>query len=109
MYTINFQAKAGHFEPWQFILTPKDMVVGNTNCPLADALIKAAGKWSSRLHEEVYVYDLSGWKKSRQLWETVQTASWDDVILEPAMKHTLIEDVEDFLDSRSVYEEFDVP
>lgn len=72
-------------------------------------LIKKAGKWSSELHEEIYVFDSGHWQKNKKLWEAVQSAFWDDVILEPTMKKTLIADVEDFFDSRSVYEEYSVP
>jgi len=39
----------------------------------------------------------------------VQTASWEDVILDPAMKKTLINDVHGFFDSRSLYQEYSVP
>jgi hypothetical protein len=46
--------------------------------------------------------------KSRELWESVQKASWSDVILDESMKQSLIGDVEGF-DERDTYREFSVP
>ncbi|UJO24658.1 uncharacterized protein CLAFUR5_13631 [Fulvia fulva] len=91
-----------------FVLTPAS--AASAECSeQADNLIKAAGKWSSQLHEEVYVFDSGRWMKDHKLWEAVQNSYWDDVILDPAMKDTLINDVENFFDSRAVYEEYSVP
>ena len=39
----------------------------------------------------------------------MQNSHWDDVILDPAMKATLIDDVHNFFDNRSLYEEYAVP
>ncbi|TKA75839.1 hypothetical protein B0A55_04382 [Friedmanniomyces simplex] len=75
----------------------------------ADRLVMACGKWSSELHGEIYVFDGGHWQKNGDLWKAVQSASWDDVILDPAMKETLINDVHSFFDNRAVYEEVSVP
>ncbi|KXS94560.1 hypothetical protein AC578_7519 [Pseudocercospora eumusae] len=92
-----------------FVLTPKSSLgEGEVHSPVADRLITAAGKWSSVLHEEVYVFDAGSWTKSKTLWSAVQSSSWDDVILDPAMKATLIKDVEGFFDSRETYAEYGV-
>ncbi|EME44520.1 hypothetical protein DOTSEDRAFT_72104 [Dothistroma septosporum NZE10] len=91
-----------------FILTPASSA-GPDHSEQADKLIKAAGKWSTQLHEEVYVFDSGRWMKDPKLWQAVQNSYWDDVILDPAMKDTLINDVENFFDSRAVYEEYSVP
>ncbi|KAK5708583.1 hypothetical protein LTR17_020567 [Elasticomyces elasticus] len=74
-----------------------------------DELIMACGKWSSELHDEIYVFDRGCWQKNEELWKSVQSASWNDVILDPVMKETLINDVQGFFDSRAVYEEVHVP
>ncbi|KAK3618873.1 hypothetical protein LTR56_024387 [Elasticomyces elasticus] len=65
----------------------------------------ACGKWSN----EIYVFDRGCWQKNEELWKSVQSASWNDVILDPVMKNTLINDVQGFFDSRAVYEEVHVP
>ncbi|KAI7209833.1 P-loop containing nucleoside triphosphate hydrolase protein [Hortaea werneckii] len=91
-----------------YILTPKEES-WDGHSPSADKLIKACGKWSRDLHEEIYVFDGGRWCKNHGLWSAVQNASWDDVILDPSMKETLVNDVHGFFDSRAVYEEYSVP
>ncbi|KAK4496434.1 hypothetical protein PRZ48_012414 [Zasmidium cellare] len=108
VYYICWQTNCGQFQQY-FILTPKDQLSGQEHSPVADELIKAAGTWSSQPHEEIYVFDGGSWQKNHKLWEAVQGSSWDDVILDPAMKDTLIKDVEGFFDSRHIYEEYSVP
>lgn len=48
-------------------------------------------------------------EKNKGLWRSVQDVSWDDVILDPAMKAKLIEDVQGFFDSQEMYQNFKVP
>ncbi|KAK4575145.1 hypothetical protein LTR86_000997 [Recurvomyces mirabilis] len=87
-----------------------DKVEGSSrHSDITDSLIIACGKWTGELHEEIYVFDAGRWIKNEKLWQAVQTSSWDDVILDPLMKDTLIGDVHSFFDSRIVYEEYSVP
>jgi transitional endoplasmic reticulum ATPase len=74
-----------------------------------DALLLAVGKWSSELHDEIYVFDDQAWGKDKMLWESVKSSSWDDVILNPAMKHNLISDVQGFFDNQTLYQKLSVP
>lgn len=66
-------------------------------------------KWTAELHDEVYVFDQGNWFKDKSLWTAVQTATWNDVILDPEMKDNIIKDVEGFFASRAIYEEYSVP
>lgn len=75
----------------------------------ADALIIAAGRWGSELHEEVWVFDSGYWMKSRELYESIRKASWDAVILEEGMKKAIIADHLSFFDSRDTYDRLKVP
>jgi SpoVK/Ycf46/Vps4 family AAA+-type ATPase len=93
-----------------YILYPRsesDMVDGH--CQQIDALILAAAKWTSQLHDEIFVFDNGYWDKSTELWKSVSGASWSDVILAPAMKQSLIDDVQGFFDNQSLYAQFAVP
>ena len=74
-----------------------------------DALVLAAGEWTSALHREIWVYDQGLWHKDRGLWENVQRANWDDVILDGEMKEAVRDDIEGFFDEREAYEKFVVP
>ena len=110
VYHVVFQ------EPFQsvtrlfYILHPRqDGNVVNGHCTDTDELVLACGKWSSQLHEEIWVFDNGYWEKSKELWEAVSGSSWEDVILDPEMKKGLIEDVQGFFDNRELYGQYAVP
>lgn len=74
-----------------------------------NSLIVEAGSWGNTLHGEVWVFDGGFWEKNAELYNAVQRASWDDVILDENMKKTIRDDVENFFDSRDTYERLKVP
>lgn len=74
-----------------------------------DALLLACGRWTKELHEEIFVFDRSFWHKDPELYESVQSATWDDVILDSETKTKLIDDVQGFFDNQALYESFQVP
>lgn len=80
-----------------------------SNAHKVDELIRDATKWGRELHNEVWVFDQGWWQKSAQLYDSVQKASWDDVILDEDMKKALRTDVEGFFDSRETYQKLKVP
>lgn len=93
-----------------FILHPRsESRIIDGHCQETDALILAAGKWTSQLHNEIFVFDNGYWDKSKELWKSVSGASWKDVILSPAMKQNLIDDVQGFFDNQELYTQFAVP
>lgn len=65
---------------------------------ITDELIKAVGEWQISIEGFVFVFD-HYWSRSRQLFEEVQKARWEDVILDEEMKKTLTELVGRFFDS----------
>ncbi|KAI1754271.1 P-loop containing nucleoside triphosphate hydrolase protein [Xylaria castorea] len=75
----------------------------------AEALLLAAGAWANELHGEVWVFDQGYWQKSAELFRSIMGASWDNVILDPAMKRAIIDDHESFFDSRDAYARLKVP
>ncbi|KAM0799150.1 P-loop containing nucleoside triphosphate hydrolase protein [Usnea florida] len=76
----------------------------------AKELIAAASTHSSNLHgEDVLVFDDDEWKKDTKLWNSIQQAKWEDVILDQRLKDNLTRDVEGFFDHENDYKQFDVP
>lgn len=93
-----------------YILTPRSAShIVDGHCQETDALVMAAGEWTSQLHDEIFVFDDGYWDKSKELWKSVSGSSWSDVILPPAMKQNLIDDVQGFFDNQALYAEFSVP
>ncbi|THW80043.1 P-loop containing nucleoside triphosphate hydrolase protein [Aureobasidium pullulans] len=78
-------------------------------CSFAEDLIKTCGTWTQKLHDEIYVYEDGNWEKNKALFNAVSKASWDDVIINPAMKSNLIKDIDSFFNARSTYLEYNIP
>lgn len=72
-------------------------------------LLLEVGLWTNELHNEVWVFDRGNWQKSAELWQSVEKASWDDVILDEKMKQNIRGDVESFFDNRATYDKLSVP
>ncbi|KAI0147217.1 ATPase [Xylariaceae sp. FL1272] len=75
----------------------------------ADALLLAAGSWGNELHDEVWVFDQGRWQKNADLYHSIIGASWDNVILDPDMKKSIIDDHLSFFKSRDTYTRLKVP
>lgn len=98
-----------HNDHW-YILTPRSAgTVSEGHHSLTDELLLEVGKWSAEVHDEIYVFDDSDWEKSHELWKSVQDSSWDDVIMDPKMKQSLIEDVQGFFENKELYQKYKVP
>lgn len=74
-----------------------------------DDLIKEATEYGAQLHDEIWVFDQGYWQKSRELWNSIKNATWENVILDEGMKKAIMNDVESFFDGRSTYEKLKVP
>jgi transitional endoplasmic reticulum ATPase len=120
--SINFGKFLYHWQGSDFVLYLVDGRDGSSSYPKlmnyyivtaepskAEALILAAGKWSSDLHDEVWVWDKSYWQKSKELYQSVAKSSWDNVILDAGMKKAIIEDHLSFFSSRDTYEGLKIP
>ena len=98
------------FSQIQYIL--KDPAEGETTMSrngVTDRLIGTVGQWQKPAdYNYVYVFD-SYWMASRALYQEIQKANWDDVILNEGMKRTLTELMHKFFDSKDVYKDLGVP
>ncbi|KAF2735716.1 proteasome-activating nucleotidase [Polyplosphaeria fusca] len=93
-----------------YVLYPRQEAnIVSGHCTETDELLLVAGKWTSQLHEEIWVFDNSRWEKSKDLWKAVDGSSWNDVILDPDMKKNIIEDVQSFFDNQQLYAQYAVP
>ncbi|KAF2268309.1 proteasome-activating nucleotidase [Lojkania enalia] len=93
-----------------YVLHPRnDANIVDGHCTDTDELLLAVGKWTSLLHEEIWVFDNTHWEKSKELYKSIKGSSWDDVILDPEMKKNIIEDVQRFFDNQGLYSQFAVP
>lgn len=75
----------------------------------ARALLSAAGSYTNSLHSEIFVFDSGFWQKDAKLWQEVQKANWDDVILDSEFKERLQKDVFGFFESEDMYHDLGIP
>ncbi|PVH74338.1 proteasome-activating nucleotidase [Cadophora sp. DSE1049] len=91
-----------------YVLSPRKPGDAETS-KATDELLFTVGAWTTELHKEIYVFDDAHWSKDKELFASVQGASWDEVILNPQMKANLIEDVQGFFDNKNLYKSLAVP
>jgi len=72
-------------------------------------LLIEAGRWTNTLHNEVFVFDRGYWQKSAELYESVMSAEWSNVILPEEQKNAIINDVDYFFNNRDTYKSLKVP
>jgi hypothetical protein len=77
--------------------------------PLLEEFYAAVCEWSSIPHGEVLVFEQGGWRKDRQLYQSIQSASFDNLILARGLKESLQEDIERFFGGYEVYAQYGVP
>ena len=73
------------------------------------SLLKEVGIWRNALHDEIWVFENGFWRKDHGLWQEVQKANWDDVILKQEFKDRLRKDVNGFFDSEALYKSLAIP
>lgn len=93
----------------QYVLKePGDGESQVSHCAKTDSLIKAVAEaLSGDPLKFIYVYD-GYWTRSSALYDEVQKASWDNVILSDKTKRALTKVSSDFFDSREQYEKYGV-
>ena len=105
-YYLLYVVTVGFMTVWQYILKEPDESKGESvisQPATSDALIKTVGKWMEPDDNYVYVFD-HFWTRSRQLWEEVGKAQWEDVILKEDMKKQLVELMKKFFESKEIYQ-----
>lgn len=109
VYKVFYYAQAGGYGKMNLLyVLHSDGPQKRTN-DATDALLFECGKWTKDLHDEIFVFDDVEWKKSNDLWKSIDGTSWDDVILEAGMKDRLINDVQNFFDTRHIYQMSSIP
>lgn len=66
-------------------------------------------QWNSEIRGEVLVFSGGYWQKSEALYQAIRNATFDNLILPSTLKQELQDDLRQFLDSRAVYERYNIP
>lgn len=74
---------------------------------IKDLIVRAA-YWGQELHNEIWVFDRGFWQKDAGLWDGMQKANWDDVILPPDLKGAFRGDVMSFFKNKRTYDDLGI-
>ncbi|WWC66134.1 uncharacterized protein I206_100034 [Kwoniella pini CBS 10737] len=75
----------------------------------AQQFIQSCSDYCSTFIDVVWVFEQGFWRPDKELWESVQKASWSDVVLDDKFKNSLQSDYRSFYKSEKVYKDLGVP
>ncbi len=66
-------------------------------------------EWSDRIDNEIMVFENGCWRKSEDLFQSIKTATFDNLILHGDLKQQIQADVQNFFASQTTYESYGIP
>lgn len=76
---------------------------------IAEEFYDAVCEWSCEVRGEILVYQDGYFQKDQQLYDSIKTATFDNLILPETLKKQIQDDFQRFFDSREVYERYGIP
>ena len=76
---------------------------------VAENFFRAVCEWCSEVRGEILLFDQGEWSKSKELFEAIKAASFDNLILPRALKEEIQTDFQNFFVSREMYEKYGIP
>ncbi|KZV77176.1 P-loop containing nucleoside triphosphate hydrolase protein [Peniophora sp. CONT] len=101
VYTIQYQ-KDLRINTQQYILHD------GTRTPIYE-LLYDSGAVRRKIYSSVLVFEQGFWWRDALLWRELQSADWEDVILEEDFKESLRQDVYNFFGSEKLYQQYKLP
>lgn len=71
-------------------------------------LLLTVGAYLYDTHDEIWVFNQGFWDKDAGLYQEVQKANWDDVILKEEFKEALKKDIYGFFSSEKIYKDLGI-
>jgi DNA replication protein DnaC len=66
-------------------------------------------EWSSEIRGEVLVFDSGCWRKSKELYQAIRSATFDNLVLPGKTGQEILADFQQFFASRDLYERYELP
>jgi len=76
---------------------------------VADEFFAELCEWSSEVRGEVLIFHDGDWMKNKELYESIKSATFDNLILRAGLKEEIQTDFAQFFASREVYERYRIP
>jgi len=76
---------------------------------IAEKFLCAVCDWAVEVRGEVLVFEGGGWEKNEDLYKSIKSATFDNLVLPTALKEEIQTDFRQFFASREVYERYHIP
>lgn len=76
---------------------------------VAEEFFKAVCDWGCEVRGEILVFHDGYFQKDKQLFESIKSATFDNLVLPGSLKQQVQDDFQQFLESREVYERYKIP
>lgn len=76
---------------------------------IAEKFINEICEWCNEVRSEILVFDAGYWYKDEDLFKAIKGATFDNLILPPALKREIQEDFARFFASREIYDRYGIP
>jgi hypothetical protein len=76
---------------------------------LAEDFFNAVCEWGCEVHGEILVYHGGGFDKDMELFDSIRTSTFDNLVLRDSLKEEIQNDFTQFFDSREIYERYGIP
>jgi len=76
---------------------------------LAEDFFDAVCEWSCEVRGEILVYQEGYFDKNKELFDSIKTSTFDNLVLPAPLKNEIQNDFAQFFDSREVYERYGIP
>ena len=76
---------------------------------IAEDFFNAVCEWSCEIRGEILVYQDSIFEKDPQLYDSIKSSTFNNLILPQTLKQQIQDDFQRFFDSREIYERYGIP
>ena len=76
---------------------------------VAEEFFSAVCEWGCDVRGEILVFHDGYFQKDKQLFESIRSSTFDNLVLPATLKQQIQNDFQQFLDSREVYEQYNIP
>ena len=76
---------------------------------VAEEFFNAVCEWGCEVRGEILVFHDGYFQKDTQLFESIKSATFDNLVLAGSLKEQIQNDFQHFLESREVYEQYKIP
>lgn len=76
---------------------------------IAEDFFATVCRWNSEIRDEILVFEDGYWAKNQELYESIQNASFDNLILANNLKQDIQADLANFFAAKETYEGYGIP